>query len=226
MPIKVFDNYTDFSELEKVMHSKQGSDLPDSVHQVIKAMRVGLLNQCPDVKVMPLHFTTSYRRVNPGPIQSFSYDGTLSVDSSWRIQDGIQSTPYDSERVVKIRFRDFGSVAGVDFKGHCEKNPVIQLGLLFQNKTEATFYKEPSLGAYSRLATTFTEKYKKECPAVESIRYSVTPLPKGRECASGTDCYLHAAKTDGWSVNPSNITLKKQRSTSIVLWNNYGNRLS
>jgi hypothetical protein len=176
--------------LEPFLASQSGADLP--IHDVIKVMREALVEECEQLQVV----RTTVRPFNPAH-GAFSYEGTLTKTGGWRLQDGRVNTPYDNAYVFAFQAQDASGLAGLSFKGSCEKDPtLLVVGSRDRQKTL-------SLTNYTDAALAASPQYAAECPGVTRIRYTIDPMPGAILCKQQGDCFLEASLDKQWVVDAS-----------------------
>jgi hypothetical protein len=184
-----------FFDFDKFRETHRGEDLPAKIIDAVYVTRDVLLEQCGQLKVLRFSFTSKA----PG-YKDLDYTGTLSQDSGWRIQDGVVATNYDNSRKVRLDMRDPYNPVGIDYAGVCETRAVLPLAPRYYSKAQESFAAPVKLTDYISSAERAARAYKKECPAVETISFSLTPMPGGYMCRANDPCYLT------WSARkPSHI---------------------
>ncbi len=181
---------------DRFLNDRKGKNLPPEIIDGLYLMRDLLLEQCDELKAMRFKFYSNVRGKN-----NIQYTGTISSDKGWAIQEGIARTSFDHMKKIKLVYRDqFAPVnpAGIVYEGTCEKNPV--LPLIQVHKTEPT---KPWTGDlvvdifdFKRAAKTVARIYQSQCPNVETISFTINPVPDEYACKDKEPCYLTWSKQD------------------------------
>ncbi|MCA9392909.1 MAG: hypothetical protein KC900_01790 [Candidatus Omnitrophica bacterium] len=195
-------------DVKRHIESGKGADLP--IGDFLDASVKALSEQCPQLQVVRVEATPVY------PHQGkFDYKGTMRRANNWRLEDGLVKTAYDGLHTFEIKFRDMMSTLGVNFKGGCEEDTIIELSPMYANRQEATFADPPDITDYVMMAKGVSQRYAKECPEVTALRFSINPVPEEYECVDTENCFLKTAKEQDWEVDRTALAYKAPEEDPI-----------
>lgn len=182
--------------LDAYRKSGKSSDLP--IHEMLKPLLKGFLDQCDDLETIRLEMLTSPENI---------YRGTMNKSNGWKLEDGFQETSDDY--VFKLNTgKDLFTALGIYYEGKCQKTATMNIAPMFSNDTEKTFYKKKaSFIDFSRIAKIAIDNYRTECINAEALNFTLDFVPNGYRCKEGTNCTLTASKLNNWEIDKSNFEL-------------------
>lgn len=198
-----FSHLLDFDQFRK---TRKGRDLPPEIIDGYYLTRDVLIGQCPDLKALRLSFESMSAGL-PSE-RELNYTGTMTASSGWDILDGTVPTQYDAARPIQIKMRDPLNAAGIDYKGTCDTSPVLPLKPIYCNKADEAFAKPLTLGDYRSSAKAVAKLYRKECPGVKDIRFSLDPMPQSYICAEASPCYLTWSADSPEEIDTTQLKMK------------------
>ena len=204
--VRVIASDTRKLDLSAFRSSRSGRDLPIALP--LGALRESLESQCEGLEVIRLRFAPGHHTQ-----EDYTWAGTMTRASGWRLHDGLVATEHDAHHRFSIAVRDFFSVAGVQYRGGCDDEPVLVVKPLYANESERALSKDPDITNVTMVARDAALLYQSECPQTESIRFIVDPIPQDYECREEGDCFLVARRNgETWTVDSGQLEPKEYYS--------------
>ncbi len=102
-------------DLARFLQTHSGNDLP--IQDVLEVMEKTVSSECDNqVEVIRFSFQIAHQTED-----DYSYEGTMTKANGWGIEDGRVETAFDDSHIFQLAYRDMFSVAGMYYRGSCEK---------------------------------------------------------------------------------------------------------
>ena len=132
------------------------------------------------------------------------YEGHTNMQEGSKIFSDYIFDQKDSKNNIKIslKIRDPHYPAGIDYEGTCETNPVLPLTQVYKTDqyNAMPLDIQIKMSDYKTMGKRVAQKYSLECPEVETISFTISPVPENYVCPAKKLCYLN------WSIKkPSEV---------------------
>lgn len=179
----------DQNRLQAFYKSGRFSDL--GIETLVMKFRPVLEKACPGVN----HITLTPPGLEPtvaAELKQANNWALTTIDTESMVSQ-LETQVEDAKRIqngIRLNFAHLGSAAGVQSIAPCEAEAEIELTLL-----SGSTRRKPTIRHYARFSREVAEYYTRQCPANETVRFTVRPLPELVLCPSKA-CYINTVKTD------------------------------
>ncbi|MRI01754.1 hypothetical protein GH721_14525 [Kriegella sp. EG-1] len=202
--------------VQKFLETRDVNDLP--VLGMLAAMKKGLQDQCDDLE--SIRFTLGPIYVPPkdgsGKNQEVVYNGHMNQNTGWKLKKGFDDAIADF--VLKMYIEpDLSSNLAVKYEGACNPNQKFHIAPVFSNNTERYAYqKEETLNGYERVATRAIKQAVLECPAIETIEFTLEYLPEPMFVREDKKGVIRASKENNWALDVSDFGYFRSEGPTIT----------
>ncbi|MBJ2174385.1 hypothetical protein JBL43_09065 [Aureibaculum sp. A20] len=201
-------NFDRSTIIDDFKQSKNVEDLP--IHDLLAAITKGFKAQCESLEAIIIKFNVYSNG------ETIEYAGTLDNSNNWKLKNGVDTTndyytinidakepKSDSEKY----FYPDTKLLTVKYSGPCEINPTLAIIPTFIDyKQNQNYQRSENLLNFKAAANDAIKQYRKQCPDVEEIKFTLAYMPADYTCKEGTDCMIKASKATNWKIDNSDFS--------------------